>query len=153
MKKTTKLLMFLLLVSTTMFGQITKNPALIKPIKDAGCNCKQASIRFARLNKLNVTAGNNYRVTIEVNTAGLKCTNFKLTKLTINGKVISMPMTYFRSEEMSPDGDYKMFLLDITMPEILPEPEVGKKFNASAVFSIGGNCPLKFPISYYGVAE
>jgi hypothetical protein len=153
MKNLTTLMLCAVIYQTQLTAQTFTKQSIASSQNLTSCNCKQANVRFARLNKLNVTSGNNYRVTIEVNTEGIKCKDFKLNKLTINSKVINMPMTYLRNEEVASDGSYKLFMIDITMPEILPTPVEGRKFSASAVFSIGGTCLLKFPINYYGEAE
>jgi hypothetical protein len=153
MKKQTLLLVCMLLIGSIANAQ--QNPLLpARPTPTANCNCKLANIKFSKIIRLNSTAGHNYRLFIEVNTPGLKCLDFHITKLTINGKVLSMPMTLVKTEEMAPANEFKLFVIDVTMPVIAPDPALAAPLNATATFGISGKpCVYKFSTLFYGLEE
>jgi hypothetical protein len=153
MKKQTLLLLSMLFTSIIVNAQF--NPlAPAKPTPTANCTCKLANIKFSKIIRLNSTAGHNYRLFIEVNTPGLKCLDFHITKLTINGKVLSMPMTLVKTEEIAPANEFKLFVIDVTMPAIVPDPAIATPLGAIATFGIGGKpCVYKFSTLFYGLEE
>jgi hypothetical protein len=152
MKKISALFLLAMLFGTLANAQFTAKPLQPKP--QANCGCKLANIKFSKIIRLNATAGHNYRLFIEVNTPGLKCLDFHINKLTIKSKAISMPMTLVKTEEMAPNNEFKLFVIDITMPAIVPDPALATPFSVVATFGIGGaNCVYKFSTLFYGLEE
>jgi hypothetical protein len=131
----------------------------VKPIKPGlagaitGCTCKNASIRFARINSIPGNGMYNYRILVEVNTDKLPCKDFAITQLFVSGKAIDFSAANYIGTELAPDGSFRMFQYDVKMASLPATTAVGAIIKGRVSFNIAGTCTYPLNFQYYGPIE
>jgi hypothetical protein len=142
-----------LLTYCAVQAQTAKKTLGSTTLVNPNCICKNAAMRFCRINSIPGNGMHNYRLLIEVNTERLSCKDFALTQLMVNGYTFKLSECAFLGTELASDGSFRMFQYDVKMPSLPAGTAVGTNFKGKMVFNIKGSCPYMYNFTYYGPVE